>query len=84
MFYGTGSDEIASGAHGDISIGCSDFVITQNIHEVKFYVDANNNYVGAALTYDPPATAPAVPIEIGSIGVSTDSVAVKTFDLVAS
>ena len=51
MFYGTGANEVASGAHGDISIGCTDFTIAQDIHEVIFYVDPNNNYVGMKLTY---------------------------------
>ena len=62
MFYGTGANEVASGVHGDISIGCTDFAIAQDIHEVKFYVDTNNNYVGLALTYQPPATLPVVAI----------------------
>ena len=51
MFYGTGANEVASGAHGDITVGCTDFTIAQNIHEIIFYVDPNNNYVGVALTY---------------------------------
>ena len=65
MFYGTGANEVASGAHGDISTGCTDFSIVQDIHEVIFYVDANNESVGLALTYQPPAVLPVIAIQLG-------------------
>ena len=51
MFYGTGANEVTSGAHGDISIGCTDFTIEQDINTVNIYLDASSNVLGMELVY---------------------------------
>ena len=51
MFYGTGANEISSGVHGDISLGCRDFSIEKDIHVINIYVDATNNVLGVEMVY---------------------------------